>query len=195
MYQWISQWILTQAPVTKIACVFPSNLKNTNFSSIFNLVGYVGSQFTLTSDERYSVSNNRQCDCSLERLYRMTRNKTSMLHINGPLWGRGIHRWLVVSLTQGQKCRNPLHVMTSSRTRGQIRKHHTSGAFWVPFTNNKPRSHSVDLEVPISTTWKIVENGMVGSWSRGNIVLTFWKSARSGNDRQQSESLYDKVLL
>ena len=59
----------------------------------------------------------------------------------------------------------------------------------------KPRSHCADLEVPISTTWKIVENGMVGSWSRGKIVLTSWKSARSGNDRQWSGSQYDKVLL
>ena len=31
-----------------------------------------------------------------------------------------------------------------------------------------PRSHCADLEVLISTTWKIVENGMVGSWSSGN---------------------------
>ena len=59
----------------------------------------------------------------------------------------------------------------------------------------KPRSHCADLEVPISTTWKIVENGMVGSGSRGNIVLTSWKSARSENDRQWSGSQYDKVLL
>ena len=59
----------------------------------------------------------------------------------------------------------------------------------------KPRSHCADLEVPISTTWKIVENGMVGSWSRGNIVLTAWKSARSGNDRQWSGSQYDSVKL
>ena len=34
---------------------------------------------------------------------------------------------------------------------------------------------------------------MVGSWSRGNIVLTSWKSARSGSDRQWSGSQYDKV--
>ena len=59
----------------------------------------------------------------------------------------------------------------------------------------KPRSHCADLAVPISTIWKIVDIGMVGSWSRGNIVLTSWKSARSGNDRQWSGSQYDKVLL
>ena len=52
-----------------------------------------------------------------------------------------------------------------------------------------------DLEVPISTIWKIVENDTVGSWSRGNIALTSWKSAQSGNDRQWSGSQYDKVLL
>ena len=51
-----------------------------------------------------------------------------------------------------------------------------------------PRSHCADLAVPISTIWKIVDIGMVGSWSRGNIVLTSWKSARSGNDRQWSGS-------
>ena len=59
----------------------------------------------------------------------------------------------------------------------------------------KPRSNYADLEVPISTIWKIVENGMVGSWSRGNIVLTSWKSARSENDRQRSGSQHDKALL
>ena len=59
----------------------------------------------------------------------------------------------------------------------------------------KPRSHCADLAVPISTIWKIVDINMVGSWSRANIVLTSWKSARSGNDRQWSGSQYDKVLL
>ena len=59
----------------------------------------------------------------------------------------------------------------------------------------KPRSHCADLAVPISTIWKIVDIGMVGSWSRGNIVLTSCKSARSGNDRQWSGNQYDKVLL
>ena len=59
----------------------------------------------------------------------------------------------------------------------------------------KPRSHCADLEAPISTIWKIVENGMVGSGSHSNVVLTSWKSTRSGKDRQWSGSQYDKVLL
>ena len=36
---------------------------------------------------------------------------------------------------------------------------------------------------------------MVGSGSRSNVVLTSWKSARLGKDRQWSGSQYDKVLL
>ena len=57
----------------------------------------------------------------------------------------------------------------------------------------KPRSHCADLEV--STIWKIVENGLVGSWSHGNIVLPSWKSAQSGNDRHWSGSQYDKLFF
>ena len=66
-------------------------------------------------------------------------------------------------------------------------------AFWS--LTVQPRSHCADLAVAISTIWKIVDIGMVGSWSRGNIILTSWKSAWSGNDRQWSGSQYDKVLL
>ena len=57
----------------------------------------------------------------------------------------------------------------------------------------KPRWHCADLTVPISTIWKTVDIGMVGSWSRGNIVLTSWKSARSGeigSDREASATKF-----
>ena len=67
-----------------------------------------------------------------------------------------------------------------------------------PRTALKPRSHCADLEVPISTTWKIVENGMIGYEV---VAISYWHLGSLlgretiGSDREASTTkFYCKTL-